>query len=113
MMKRRHAEAGLTLTELMVVVAILGVCAVLAMPRLARGRQAHDTIDFARQVAKSLEVARIRAVSTRHPYTVTLASTLVTTSYVDDGGTTRTERLAYAPDEARIWSVAYTQTTPT
>lgn len=63
----RPREAGFTLTELLVVVVIIGLVAALGVPRLTRERVSADGRAFAEVVTKELQRARMDAVATRLP----------------------------------------------
>lgn len=67
---RSRERAGLTLPELTVAVAILGLGLLLAAPALPRARRGSDAV--AHQVARALGRARQAAVQTGQPYRVEL-----------------------------------------
>jgi prepilin-type N-terminal cleavage/methylation domain-containing protein len=110
-LKRHH---GFTLTEMMATLAIVTVLAVLAVPRLGRSRQGQDTIKFARMITRTLETARVRAVTLGRYYRVTITPALLTTMYSTDKGSSWTQEAALpAPSEAQVWDVVATLTAPT
>jgi prepilin-type N-terminal cleavage/methylation domain-containing protein len=64
---QRARAAGFTLTELLVVVVIVGILAALATPYMARDRKAVLGKEFASTVTRELQRARIQALSERLP----------------------------------------------
>jgi type IV fimbrial biogenesis protein FimT len=59
------ATAGFTVTELMIVVVIVGVLAALAAPSFNRDQRSREGRSLAYDVARELQKCRVEAVSTR------------------------------------------------
>jgi prepilin-type N-terminal cleavage/methylation domain-containing protein len=69
-MKSARSEAGFTAIEMIVVMAIVGIAAALAVPSW-RATQANSRLrDAAGDVADALTAARSRAISSRNPFVV-------------------------------------------
>jgi prepilin-type N-terminal cleavage/methylation domain-containing protein len=83
----RRRDGGFTLTELLVVVLIIGIVAAIGGPRLTRDRESIDGQQFASDVAKEFQRARMQAMSTRMPVTAAVYSDRVD-FYVATAGTT-------------------------
>jgi prepilin-type N-terminal cleavage/methylation domain-containing protein len=62
--RRRRAAAGFTLTELMIVLAIVGVMAAFAAPSFTKDNRARAGRDLASDVARELQKCRSEALST-------------------------------------------------
>jgi type II secretory pathway pseudopilin PulG len=92
--------------ELSAVLVIAGIVALLAIPRMGRSQSASEARQFAASIAKVLDLARVRALSTRRTYTLTTSPTEVRLTYVDDAGTTQTEERVRSSETVRIWAVS-------
>jgi prepilin-type N-terminal cleavage/methylation domain-containing protein len=64
---RAARDAAFTLTEMMVVLVIIGVISALSLPYMGRDRKSLEAREFAGELAKTLQVARQTAVSERLP----------------------------------------------
>jgi prepilin-type N-terminal cleavage/methylation domain-containing protein len=63
----RSPQAGFTLTELMVVVGIIGVLGAVASPYLAKDRKATLGAGFGAEIVRELQRVRVQALSERLP----------------------------------------------
>lgn len=75
--RRRPVAAGFTIIELVVTLVVVGVLAVVVLPRFA-DRRAFDTRGFADQTRAAIELARKAAVAQRRNVCVAVAATSVT-----------------------------------
>jgi general secretion pathway protein H len=71
-MSGRGGERGVTMIELLVVVAIMGVIAAIVIPRFGGGVSTTELKSAARQVASGLRLARSEAMASRQERFVTL-----------------------------------------
>jgi prepilin-type N-terminal cleavage/methylation domain-containing protein len=62
---RSRAAGGFTLTELMIVVVILGILSAAAAPSFNKDNRAREGRDFVADVSRELQKCRVEAVSTR------------------------------------------------
>jgi prepilin-type N-terminal cleavage/methylation domain-containing protein len=63
--KAARATRGFTLTELMIVVVILGIMSAAAAPSFNKDNRAREGRDLAADVARELQKSRVEAISTR------------------------------------------------
>ena len=82
---RRHPEAGLTLVELMVVIAIAGILLAIGFP-MARSSNSATVSDLAQKVLITLRQARNTAVSTGAMVRVQISESRLTVDRHDDLG---------------------------
>jgi prepilin-type N-terminal cleavage/methylation domain-containing protein len=67
MERRARGDGGFTLTEVMVVLVILGVLSAVAAPRFTKDRFAAEGREFADILTRELQRARLEAITTRLP----------------------------------------------
>lgn len=82
------SRVGFTLTEMMLVVVIIGVLSLVTAPRLERELARRSVAAAKVSFSASYRRARAAAVQNRRPTTITIASGLVTVSVSGPGGTT-------------------------
>jgi len=74
MSPRRSRQAGFTITEMMVVLVIIGLLAAVATPSLTRDSTARKGRDFANVVAQGLQRAHLDAMNLRASHIVQLCA---------------------------------------
>jgi prepilin-type N-terminal cleavage/methylation domain-containing protein len=74
MSPRRSRQAGFTITEMMVVLVIIGLLAAVATPSLTRDSTARKGRDFANVVAQGLQRAHLDAMNLRASHIVQLCT---------------------------------------
>jgi len=74
MSPRRSRQAGFTITEMMVVLVIIGLLAAVATPSLTRDSTARKGRDFANMVAQRLQRAHLDAMNLRASHIVQLCT---------------------------------------
>jgi prepilin-type N-terminal cleavage/methylation domain-containing protein len=66
----RSRQAGFTMTELMVVLVVVGILSAMAMPYMAKERKADAGRIFASELVRELQRVRVQALSERLPVRV-------------------------------------------
>lgn len=84
LMMRLRDKAGFTITELLIVVALLGVMAAVAIPNIISWIPAMRVNSAARDLASEMQLARMKAVSERNDYVITFDTTNNQYSIYDD-----------------------------
>ena len=78
-LRRRRKLAGFTLVELVVTLMVVGILAVIAIPRL--NTRTFDTVGFYQEVLSSVRYAQKEAVAKRRVACVTLGANSVTVRF--------------------------------
>ena len=86
--QREHSEGGFTLTELMIVVAIIGIGASIAVPEFIRWNARTQLRQATSEIASQLTMARMAAMNRNRGVDVTIQATsgVVNVSAVVSGG---------------------------
>ena len=72
MLEERHRESGFTLTEVMIVCAIIGIASALAIPSYTQWKAQHDLREAVSEFSSDLTLARIVAMNRNRQATVTI-----------------------------------------
>jgi prepilin-type N-terminal cleavage/methylation domain-containing protein len=70
--RRPHAQAGLSLLELLIVLMLMGIIAAMTLPIFGGGVSTTQLKSAAREIAAGLRLARNEAVASRHETVLTI-----------------------------------------
>jgi len=102
-LKTTDKISGLTLMEMMMVIAIIGVLCAIATPNIIKWLPKHRVGSAAREVMATLEYARINAIKANEAVTVSFNWFPPRVTVADSGGTTlRSRRL---PDDVNFYNL--------
>jgi prepilin-type N-terminal cleavage/methylation domain-containing protein len=93
--KKKHS-AGITLVELIIVLAILAVCSTIALPDIATFSSGYRLKAAAREVATDLQFTRLLAVKENRTYQVVFGTNSYQVIRLSDGIVAKTR--SFGPD---------------
>jgi prepilin-type N-terminal cleavage/methylation domain-containing protein len=111
MSPRRSRQAGFTITEMMVVLVIIGLLAAVATPSLTRDSTARKGRDFANVVAQGLQRAHLDAMNLRASHIVQLCADSMSVFNLAFSGSVPI-RSVTAPPGVAIWDATTSLTDP-
>ena len=111
MSPRRSRQAGFTITEMMVVLVIIGLLAAVATPSLTRDSTARKGRDFANMVAQRLQRAHLDAMGLRASHIVQLCADSIALFNLSVSGSVPIRSMS-APPGVAIWDATTSLTDP-